>query len=181
MALGLLVTRDIRRHRNCIKKQSHARENSVTRRQATNTPPTRIHRASYAKRCHVVIHNLDWKFFKEDIDNRVKELTGEWPIISHAFKCSIIGRKAFRVTCLFKYLDKLKCENFGINVKISRYSLSNDYPVGRLMPLQQPGTRHVPTQRTTSQVSSSPGIRGSSHAVGDTSRFLRSWYSEYKQ
>ena len=80
----------------------------------------------FVKRCHVVIHNLHYSVTEADIRKRVIELTGSEPLLLHEVKCNARGQVAFRVTCLFEYLEKLAGENFGPSIKVSFYHLNRD-------------------------------------------------------
>jgi len=100
--------------------------------QTDTVPHNRDANKDHSKRCHIVIHNLHKKVKVDDISRVVNELTGSSPLILSQLICNIRDRVAFRVTCPFEHLHLLKGENFGFNVKVSRYHISRDFPAGHL-------------------------------------------------
>lgn len=87
------------------------------------------------KRCHKVLYNLPNTVREEEVKKRVKYLTGAEPIIIHRLPCKRRDSTAFRITCLYEHLDKLTADNFGSNVKVSRYNYAMDFPsLGNLHP-----------------------------------------------
>ena len=101
------------------------------------------------KRWHIVVHNLHRRTKHHEINDLIQHLTGEPPLISQALYCKRRIMKAFRITCHYEHRDKLREENFGPNVKISRYDYNRDFPVGKLsapMPASQPSSPPPPVE-----------------------------------
>lgn len=131
----------------------------------SKTPPgNREDGNNLPKRCHLVVHNLYNNITEEDISRVITDITGSPPLILTKLPCKIRDRISFRVTCPLHHLPLLTCENFGSNVKISRYHLSRDFPVGRLrQPHGQGGPATLP-----SNPPEVPPTRGTSGNISDS-------------
>ena len=133
---------------------------------APTPPPTTPETATTrGKRCHVVVHNLHWSVSHEDINRKIKEITGSDPLISEELECRRKSMKAFRITCAFEHLKFLKGEYFGAHIKVSRYFLQRDRPLGKLSNstnrppsrgASQSSPHSTPTPPDESRVSSPP-------------------------
>ena len=165
-------------NRDRRRRRLRSRRNNARRNPSTPHRPAQDGVIDRQKRCHRVIHNLHRSVRLDDIKNIVNSLTGADPLIIQELPCKRRGKTAFRITCLYDHAEKLIGENFGTDIRVSRYNYKRDFPIGRLREIPRDIPReddHTPPGRSATptappQGSSTPT---SEAAVGNFIRVIR--------